>query len=334
MKAAVVRQYSDSPLEICDIPVPEPEAGEILVKIHTAGVVLGETIIARGKYQIKPELPFVAGTECAGTVIKLGPEVDQFEVGDHIAAIGFKRDPRKAREIIGSLAQYQAIPVSNALRVPRNIPLEQAALIRSNNETAYFALYKCNLKPGETLLVYGAAGGVGFAAVTIGKMLGARVIASCSTENKRRIAREAGADFTLDSNAEDWRQQVDELTEGRGLDVVFDPVGGDFTERGFRALGWNGRLVVIGFATGTIPRIPTNLALLKGISLIGANILQADKYEPDIVRQQREQLMQWFSEGRLKLPPIARRFGLDQAQQAHDLVAGGEVEGRVVVTIS
>lgn len=333
MKAAMVREFSDHPLEICEIPVPGPAAGEILVKVDTAGVVLGETIMVKGNYQVRPSLPFVAGAEFSGTVVELGAGAEGFTPGDKVAVCGFVGDARTDCKIVGSLAEFRAVPTINAIKVPDTIPLEQAALFRSNTETSYFGLYKGNLKPGETLLVLGASGGVGFAAVQCGKLMGARVIASCSSAAKRQIALDGGADVAIDSLAPDWREQVDALTGGKGLDVVYDPVGGDQTERAFRALGWDGRLIVIGFAAGSIPKIPANLALLKGASLVGGNLLQGQKYEWEETVRQREQLMKWFGEGKLTVPPVTRRFPLERAQEAYDLIATGTVAGRIVVKL-
>lgn len=331
MKAAVVREFKDEPIEFTELPVPEPEAGEMLVKVDTAGVVLGETLIARGLYQVQPHLPFVPGCEYSGTVVETGRDLKGFAVGDRVAVNGFIGDSRVTRRIVGSLAEYSAVPPENVVKLPDSVPLEKAALFRSNNETSYFGLYKGNLKPGETLLVLGASGGVGFAAVTLGKLMGARVIASCSSEEKRQIALAGGADVAIDSLAEDWREQVEELTGGKGLDVVYDPVGGSQTERAFRALGWDGRLVVIGFAAGSIPKIPANLPLLKGASLVGGNLLQGTKFEPEVVYEQRRQLMQWFGEGKIQVPPITRRYTLEEAQKAYLEIAQGKTAGRIVI---
>lgn len=331
MKAALVREFKDEPIEIVELPVPEPEPGEMLVKVDTAGVVLGETLIARGLYQVRPHLPFVPGAEFSGTVVEVGRDVKGYAVGDRVAVNGFIGDSRVTRRVVGSLAEYRAVPPENAVKLPDGISLERAALFRSNNETSYFGLYKGQLKPGETLLVLGASGGTGFAAVTIGKLMGARVIASCSTEEKRNIALAGGADVAIDSLAEDWREQVEELTGGKGLDVVYDPVGGSQTERAFRALGWDGRLVVIGFACGEIANIPANLPLLKGASLVGGNLLQGTKFEPDVVFEQRRQLMQWFAEGKIDVPPITRRYSLEEVQHAYLEIARGKTAGRIVV---
>lgn len=330
MKAMVVKAFGERPLEYCEIPVPVPLPGEILVKVDTAGIGAGEIMLAKGKYQIRPDLPFVAGSDFSGTVVELGAAVRDFDLGDKVAVSGFIGDARSDRRIVGSLAQFRAVPTASAVRIPAAIPLEKAALFRGNAETSYLGLSKARLAPGETLLVLGASGGVGFAAVQLGKLMGARVIASCSSEAKRQIALSGGADIAIDSLADTWRAQVDALTGGKGLDIVLDPVGGDQTERAFRALAFGGRLLVIGFAGGQIPSIPTNLALLKGASLIGVNLLQAQKFEWKETLNQREQLMRWFGAGRITVPPASRRFSLEEAQDAYDL-ASQNPAGRIVV---
>ncbi len=327
----VVNEFSDRPLELERLPIPTPGAGEILVKVDTAGIVFGETLIAKGLYQVRPKRPFVAGSEYSGTVIDTGRGVSQRTRGDKVAVSGFIGDPREDRRIVGSLAQYRSVPVENAVTVPDHIPMESAALFRSSFETARYALYLAKLQIGETMLVMGASGGAGYAAVQLGKIMGATVIASCSGEAKRRIAVAGGADEAVDSTSPNWREEIDRLTGGEGLDVVFDPVGGDQTERAFRSVGRGGRYMVIGFASGPIPQIPANLPLLKEARLMGANLLLGQKHEWDEIVRQRNELMRWFGEGRLTVPPVAQRFPLEEAQQAYDLVASGKTAGRVVV---
>lgn len=335
MKAILVREWSDPQryrLEEMEPPTPGPD--ELLVAVHIAAVNFGDTLIATGRYQVRPSLPFVPGTECSGTVLAVGEGVNDFAPGDHIAACGFVGDARKEARILGTFAEQIIVPTANALRPPAHIPLDQLALFRSNAETSLLGLQKGRLAAGETLLVLGAGGGTGLTAVQLGKILGARVIASASSDEKRRLAMEAGADIAIDSRDPDWRGRIRELTGGRGVDVVYDPVGGDATEQAFRSLAWNGRLVVIGFAAGNIPAIPANLALLKGASMVGANLLEAQTHEPELVASNRIWLMDLFAEGKLTVPPIARRYPLAQAEEALRAVASGEVAGRVVVDVA
>jgi len=335
MKAVVVRAWSDPqtfPVE--DIPAPVPGPGELLIAVHTAAINFGDTLIATGRYQIRPNLPFTPGTECSGIVEAVGEGVEGFAPGDHVAARGFLGDARTEARIVGALAERIAVPAASVLRAPTSIPLDRLALFRSNSETALHGLKRGQLRAGETLLVLGASGGTGFAAVELGKWMGAHVIASASTEEKRAIALAAGADAAIDSGDPDWRAALRDVTEGRGPDVVYDPVGGDATEPAFRSLAWGGRLVVIGFAAGRIPAIPANLALLKGASMVGANLLEAQRHEPEETAADSAQLMALFEAGTLTVPPIALRFPLDRAGEAFAAVASGTIAGRVVVDVA
>lgn len=335
MRAMQVHEWQNPPFFIYgEIDTPVPAANEVLLAVHTAAISFGDTLIATGRYQIQPLLPFVPGSECSGTVVALGTGVAGFEIGDRVAVRGFSGEARVDRKIVGSLAQYTAIPADSAVIVPDSVPLVEAALFRANTETSAFALRKAGLKAGETLLVLGAGGGTGFAAVQLGKLAGARVLASASSPEKREIALNAGAEYAIDSADPDWRAKVDAFAKGRGIDVVYDPLGGAQTERAFRTLGWNGRHLVIGFAAGQIPALPTNLPLLKGASLVGVNLLQAMKYEPETCRSEVNRLMTLFGEGKLSVPPIARHYRLEEAAQAYADVAGGQVAGRIVIAVS
>jgi NADPH2:quinone reductase len=334
MKAIRVHAWSDPPtLGIEEIPVPEPEAGEIRVAVHTASVNFGDALVAMGRYQVKPMLPFTPGAECSGIVEALGPNVTEFQIGDEVAGTGFVGRARITRRILGSFAEKTVAPADNFARIPKGMSLEDAGFFRSANETAHYGLDRAGLKQGETLLVLGAGSGTGFAAVVIGKLLGACVIASASTPEKRRIAMQAGADFAIARDDPDWRSKIDEITYGLGVDVVYDPIGGSATERAFRALAIRGRLVVIGFADGSIPSLPVNLALLKNASLIGANHSVAQETEPERVRQSARVLARWYEDGKIALQPVARRYALEETGAAMAAVLGGEIAGRAVVRI-
>lgn len=335
MKAVMVREWSEPQnFFIEDIAIPTPGPGEILASVHTAAVNFGDTLIATGRYQVKPRLPFIPGSECSGVVEAVGTGVTAFAPGDRIAACGFIGDSRLDRHILGTFAEYIVMPSANAVRLPDGVSLADAALFRSNTETSYHALQVGRLRAGETLLVLGAGGGVGFAAVQLGKMIGARVIASASAQDKRDIALAGGADAAIDSYDPDWRARVREVTNGRGIDVVYDPIGGDATERAFRSLAWGGRLLVVGFAAGRIPALPANLPLLKGASLVGVNLLEAQRFEPEKTANNSRELMELFASGKLKVPPIGRSYPLAEALQAIKAVAEGEVAGRVVIDIA
>lgn len=239
MKAIRVREFSD-PQEyfLEDLPQPTPAVGEMRVAVHTTAINFGDTLIASGRYQVRPHLPFTPACEFSGVVEAIGEGVAEFKPGDHIAAMGFVGHSREDRRIMGGCAEKAIVPVRNALLVPRDMDLEQASLFRSNTETALYGLQEGRLKAGETLLVLGAAGGTGFAAVSIGKLMGARVIASVSTTEKQEIALAGGADIAIDNSADDWRDLVSAFAGPAGVSVVYDPVGGDYTERAFRTLGY------------------------------------------------------------------------------------------------
>lgn len=334
MEAMLIHEWRNPPaLVYGEIETPALRPGEVLVAVHTAAISFGDTLLATGRYQIQPLLPFVPGSECSGTIAAVGDSVTGLKIGDRVAARGFLGEARVDRRIVGSLAAYTALPAGSVVKVPDSVPLEQAALFRANTETSAFALRKAALQSGETLLVLGAGGGTGFAAVQLGRLAGARVLASASSPEKRRIALDAGAEAAIDSADPDWRGQVDAFAGGKGIDVVYDPLGDAQTERAFRTLGWNGRHIVIGFAAGAIPALPTNLPLLKGASLVGANLLQAMKYDPDTCRQEEQRLMAMFGRGEIGVPPIARRYALRDADKAYADVASGRVAGRVVVTV-
>jgi len=334
MKALVVREWSEpQTFHLEEMPIPDPGPEEVLVKIHTAAINFGDTLIASGRYQVQPDRPFTPGAECSGVVEAVGMKVQGYKPGDPVAAIGFAGRARIDRRVIGSCREYAAIPQRNVLRLPPGTDLERAALFRSNYETSYYCLQEGHLKPGETLLVLGAGGGTGQAAVTLGKIMGARVLASASSPEKRTIALEAGADAAIDGRSTDWRKQVEAFAGAGGIDVIFDPVGGDQSELAFRTLGYHGRFLVVGFAAGTIPRLPLNLPLMKAASVVGANMLVGWEAEPERISQNAKYLVTLLAEGKVKLPPVSRRYPLAQASDAFKAVASGEIAGRVVISI-
>lgn len=334
MKAVVVRAFGDPQLyAVEDVPDPLPEPGDVLVDVHSIAISFGDTLIATGKYQVKPIPPFTPGSECSGVVSAVGEGVTDFAPGDHVCCIGFVGRSRETRRILGSCREKIAIPQRNVVKIPKHLDLEHAAMFRANAETSLYALQEGKLAPGETLLVLGAGGGTGLAAVQIGKLMGARVIASASSADKRALAIDAGADIAIDTRASDWRAQVEQIAGPGGVDVIYDPVGGDMSELAFRTLGYHGRFLVIGFAAGAIPRLALNLPLMKAASIVGANMLRGWEAEPDRIRANAEYLMTLFADGKLSVPPVARRYGLEDADKAFADVASGAVAGRVVISV-
>ncbi len=309
-------------LSLQDLPMPEPGPGEIRVRVEAAGVNFPDTLIIENRYQLKPALPFSPGGEIAGVVEALGEGVSGFAVGD--AVLG----------MLGYGGYREAVIARPGQLVPRPATMDAAtaAAFPTTYGTSMHALrQRADLQPGETLLVLGAAGGVGLAAVEIGKAMGARVIAAASTAAKLDIARAAGADECIDYATENLKERTKELTGGRGADVVYDPVGGDLFEAALRATAWEGRVLVVGFASGTIPRPPMNLTLLKGCAILGVFWGEFRRRDLEADLANFRQLFAWHAEGRLK-PLIGTRLPLEQAADALRLIAGRGATGKIVLT--
>jgi NADPH2:quinone reductase len=291
--------------------------------VKAAGVNFPDVLIIENKYQVKPPLPFSPGSELAGVVKTVGADVVGFKAGDSVMAItGY-----------GAFAEEVAVDAKRLLPMPSGMDFVSAAAFGLTYATSEHAL--CDrgaLKAGETLLVLGAAGGVGIAAIEIGKELGARVIACASTDEKLAVCREHGADEGINYATEDLRERIKALTGGKGADVVYDPVGGPYTELALRSIAWRGRLLVVGFAAGEIPKIPLNLTLLKGCSIVGVFWGEFTRREPQRFVQAMEKLGRWFGEGKLK-PHISGTFPLEHAADALTLMAERKVKGKVVLTV-
>jgi NADPH:quinone reductase len=334
MKAVMIREWTTPPqFPVEAVPDPVPGAGEVLVAVHTTGITFGDALVGSGEYQVRPKLPFTPGTECSGIVEAVGTGVTQYQPGDHVACIGFIGNSREAQRILGAYCDKVIAPLRNLVKVPKTADLEQAALFRSNAETGYFALQEGRLKPGETVIVLGAGGGTGHAAVALAKLMGATVIGSASSQDKRDIAIAAGADIAIDSNAEDWRAQVEKFVGKKGVDIIYDPIGGDQSDRAFRTLGYGGRHLVVGFAAGSIPKLALNLPLMKAASIVGANMLRGWENEPERVARSATYLMDLFGDGKLSVPPVARRYPLERAAEAVAEVRAGKTAGRIVLSI-
>lgn len=322
MKALLCIQHGDPELlEVREIDPPEPGSGQIRIDVLAAGVNFPDSLIIRNLYQFKPELPFSPGGEIAGTVSALGAGVQGFSLGDPVMALCGH----------GGFAQQVVVDAAKAVKVPAGVSMEMAASFTMVYATSYHALVdRAQLKPGETLLVLGAAGGVGLSAVEIAKALGARVIAAASSDDKLAVCREHGADECINYSREDLRERIKTLTEGRGVDVVYDPVGGDLAEPAFRSIAWRGRFLVIGFALGQIPSIPLNLALLKGASIVGVFWGAFVAREPGAFQADMAQLLAWVREGKLR-PRISARYSLADAPQAIRALMDRTAVGKLVV---
>lgn len=322
MKAIVCKQWGppDS-LELQELPELQVTEGHVLIDVKAAGVNFPDVLIIQNKYQFKPELPFSPGSELAGVVSAVGAGVKHVKVGDRVIAfIGY-----------GAFAEQVLAPAAAVMPMPAGMDFDIAAAITLTYGTSHHAVVdRAQLKAGETMLVLGAAGGVGLAAIEIGKALGARVIAAASSEEKLQVCREHGADACINYSSSDLRAAIKETCGPNGPDVIYDPVGGAYSETAFRSIAWRGRYLVVGFANGEIPKLPLNLALLKGASLMGVFWGEFAKREPKANLLAMQQVLQWMSEGKVR-PHISARYALADTAQALKAMEARKVTGKVVI---
>ena len=322
MKAILCHAYGGPrDLTLETLPDPEPGPGEVVLRVRLAALNFFDTLIIAGRYQHKPSFPFSPGGECAGTIEAVGPGVEGLCVGERVSAwTGW-----------GCARERIVLPAHRAIRVPDGVSDEQAAGLTVTYGTSLHALRdRARLRAGETLAVLGAAGGTGLAAVELGRLLGARVIACASSPDKLALAREHGASLTLDYAIEDLKEGLRRLTEGGGVDVVYDPVGGDLAEPALRAIAWAGRYLVIGFAGGGIPKIPLNLLLLKGCDVQGVFWGAAVDRDPEAHRANMGDLLRWTAEGRLTAQ-VHGVYPLEQIADALEVLARREARGKVLI---
>jgi NADPH2:quinone reductase len=325
MKAVLCKQFGppDS-LVVEDLPSPRAGPGEAVISVKAASLNFPDVLIIQNKYQFKPPLPFSPGSELAGVVKEIGPGVQGWRPGDKVIAF----------TTYGAFAEEVKTDASRLVPLPEKMDFVTGAAFLLTYATTDHALRdRAALAAGETLLVLGAAGGVGLAAIEIGKALGARVIACASSDEKLAVCRSHGADATINYATEDLRERIKALTEGRGVDVVYDPVGGPYTEPAFRSLAWRGRHLVVGFAAGEIPKLPLNLALLKGASVVGVFWGDFARRQPKEFAQSIGQLARWYADGKLK-PHVSHTMPLEKAAEALKLMAARQVTGKLVLTVS
>jgi NADPH:quinone reductase len=338
MRALVCHAYGPiENLKVEETPMPEPAAGEILVRVGAAGVSFAAMLGVQGKHQNKPPLPYIPGNELAGHVVALGPGVTNLKVGDRIAT-GVPK---------GGFAEYAVAAAANAVRIPDRMPYAEATNFPTLYPTAYGALkWKANMQPGEVLLVHGAGGGSGLTGIEVGKAMGATVIASAGGADKLAAAKEAGADHVIDYRSEDLRARVLELTDGRGADVIYDPVGGSAFDISLRCVAPEGRIIPMGFASGTIPQIPANILLVKNVTVIGFYYGYwtgwGGKSAPGpkeaaglakrraMVAEAQAELMRWFIDGKLNAT-VAGTFDLADWVKAFKLIQERTVVGKAVL---
>jgi NADPH2:quinone reductase len=305
-----------------EVPTPEPKPGEVRVAIRAASLNFPDLLIVQNKYQVKPPLPFVPGSEYAGTVDAVGDGVRHLKVGDAVAAFGG----------MGGFATHACVDARLVLPLPAGFAFDDASAFICTYGTTHHALIdRAQLKADETVLILGAAGGVGTAAIQIAKAVGARVIAAASSDEKCAVCRELGADEAINYSKGNIRDELKALTGGKGPDVVYDPVGGDLAEPVFRSIAWRGRYLVIGFAQGAIPALPLNLALLKGASIVGVFWGEFAKREPQRNAQSLAELASWYAQGKIK-PVIDTRLPMPQLLAAFERMGSRQVVGKLVMT--
>lgn len=310
-------------LVVEEVPSPRPGPRQVVVSVRAAGVNFPDTLVIQGKYQLKPDLPFTPGSEFAGVVKEVGAEVAGVRPGDRVLAFA----------AWGGFAEEALAEASNAVPIPPQVDFPAAAAFAMAYGTSWHALQdRARLRAGETLLVLGAAGGVGLAAVELAKLLGARVIAAASSEAKLAVCREQGADELVSYGDGGWREAVKRLTGGRGVDVVYDPVGGAMAEPALRLMAWGGRYLVVGFAGGDIPRIPLNLPLLKGFAMVGVYWGEFARRDPAASRANLDRLLGWLSQGRLK-PHISGTWPLSGAAEALKTILARRATGKLVLLV-
>jgi NADPH2:quinone reductase len=304
-----------------ELPTPEPKAGELRVAVRAASLNFPDLLIVQNKYQFKPTPPFVPGTEFSGVVEAVGEGVEGFTVGTAVAAFGGT----------GGFATHVCVDARLVMALPPDFAFDDAAAFICTYATGHHALVdRAALREGETVLVLGAAGGVGTAAIQIAKAIGARVVAATSSDEKCSLCREIGADATINYGREDLRESIRSLTSGKGPEVIYDPVGADLSEPAFRSISWRGRHLVVGFAGGRIPAVPLNLMLLKGASLVGVFWGEFAKREPARNATALAELVQWYRLGRVK-PVIDSRLPLDRLPDAFARMGSRQVRGKVVL---
>jgi NADPH2:quinone reductase len=307
-----------------ELPTPQPAPGEVRVEIRAASLNFPDLLMVQHKYQVKPPLPFVPGSEYSGVIDAVGAGVEHLKIGNPVAAFGG----------LGGFATHACVNAALVMPLPAGFEFDDAAAFICTYGTTHHALLdRAALKAGETLLVLGAAGGVGTAAIQIAKVIGARVIAAASSDEKCALCTKLGADATINYTSGNLRECLKSLTDGKGPDVVYDPVGGDLAEPVFRSIAWRGRYLVVGFAQGSIPALPLNLALLKGASVVGVFWGEFARREPKRNAQALAELAGWYAQGRIK-PVIDRRLPMERLPDAFARMDTRQVQGKLVMTNS
>jgi len=324
MKAVVCSSYGPPEnLALEDIPNPKANENEAIVEVYSASLNFPDGLQIQGKYQFQPPMPFTPGSEVGGVIKSLGSGLKGFEIGDRVMAIPG----------LGGLAEEVAVKSEGLRKIPQSMDFKTAASFAMVYTTSYYALkQRANLKPGETLLVLGASGGVGLTAVELGKLMGARVIAAASSDEKLEFVKQLQPDEILNYSDGEVKEKVKEFTNGQGADVIYDPIGGDLFDQCCRCINWNGRLLVIGFTSGQIPQYKANLALLKGSSMVGVFLGRFRNEEPEEYEKNFKELLEMYDQGRLK-PLVTESFQLKDYAAAFNVFSERRVMGKVILEI-
>lgn len=323
MRAVLCKEWGGpEKLVVEDVPSPQIKDGAVRIVVHAAGINFADLLLISGQYQEKPAFPFTPGMEVSGTITEVGSGVSSLKAGDRVMALTGT----------GAYAEEVVADANRVYKIPDQMDFSAAAGFPVAYGTSHGAFdWRAHLKPGEWLLVFGAAGGVGLTAVEIGKAMGARVIACAGGAEKLEIARQHGADHLIDYSREDIRERVKAITGGKGANVVYDPVGGDAFDASLRSIAWGGRIIVIGFASGRIPQAPANILLVKNIDVIGFYWGSYQARKPELLRDSYAKLLGWFEQGKLK-PHISAQLDLSEVAQAMDLLRHRKSTGKVVLT--
>ena len=324
MKAVLCTEWGPpEKLTVGELASPKPQPDQVKIAVHACGINFADTLIIQGLYQEKPALPFSPGLEVSGTVLEVGDAVSGLRIGERVIALCGH----------GGFAEEALAPAASTVPIPASMDFVTAAAFTVAYGTALVGLeHRAHLESGEVLLVHGAAGGVGLAAVELGKQMGATVIATASSEAKLELAASYGADHMINYRDGGFRDRVKELTGGRGADVIFDPVGGEVFDESVRCINWEGRLLVIGFASGTIPKLPTNLTLVKNFSVVGLYWGAYQKRRPEVLTGAWKTLLDWYEQGRLR-PCVSRTYPLEQGADALSTMINRQATGKVVVVV-
>lgn len=323
MKAIVCEEFGPiENLKVKDVADPVVKPGHVVVNVEAAGVNFPDGLLVQGLYQMKPPFPFIPGNEVAGSVSEVGEGVSHVAVGQRVIALSN----------LGGYAQKVLVPATHVMPLPDQIDVKEGAALVTAHATAHHALkQRAQLKPGETLVVTGAAGGTGLAAVQIGKIMGAKVIAVCSTDEKLALAKAHGADVLINYQQQDLKDAIKDATDGKGADVVYECVGGDTFHACSRSMAWEGRLLVVGFAGGEIPKFPVNLALVKGYSVVGVFWGSFTQHNPKAFAENMQELLTWYVQKKVKVV-VDEALPLERATDAMAKVMNREVKGKMVIT--